>query len=229
MNRLEVIQKIINKIKAKSYLEIGVDKGHTFFWVKARKKVAVDPHFSFKLKHRVHKSLKNYTNITARYFQITSNDYFQEKKTTQQFDLIFIDGQHTYEQSLNDVINSLNCLSGKGVIVVHDCNPPNREAAFPAESLNHAALSMPADWSFEWCGDVWKTICFLRANRNDLNIFVLDCDFGTGVITKGIPEDTLNLDHEAIAKMTYDDLDKNRKHFLNLKPESYLDQFLSRL
>jgi hypothetical protein len=39
MNRLDVIQQIIDRIKAKTYLEIGVKKGKVFLNVKAKKRL----------------------------------------------------------------------------------------------------------------------------------------------------------------------------------------------
>ena len=77
-----------------------------------------------------------------------------------------------------------------------------------------------------WCGDVWKTIVRLRSERRDLNIFVFDYDYGVGVITRGEPEGMLSFTEEEIDKMTYEDLEKNRKNFLNLKEASFFENFL---
>jgi hypothetical protein len=115
-------------------------------------------------------------------------------------DVVFVDGLHTYQQALKDVNNSLINLNEKGVIIIHDCNPPHEAAAYPADSYDHAAsLSLPG-WTGEWCGDVWKTICYLRSHRNDLKIFVLDCDYGLGIVMRGEPDNDLDI--------TEDELDK---------------------
>jgi len=78
-----------------------------------------------------------------------------------------------------------------------------------------------------WSGDVWKTITHLRSTPQDLNIFVLDCDSGVGIITRGAPEDTLDFTTETIESLAYEDLVNNREKILNLKPPEYLHQFLS--
>jgi hypothetical protein len=102
---------------------------------------------------------------------------------------------------------------------MHDCNPQTPEAAV---SFN--------DWknrNFEgnWNGDVWKTIVYLRSLRKDINVFVLDCDHGLGIITWGTPENLLTYTPEAIEKMTYDEFVNKRKELLNLKAPEYFKQY----
>lgn len=225
MTRLEVLQKIIDTKKDCSYLEIGVYEGDTFLRIKAKKKVAVDPNFiiprSFKLKW----CFRNFSNFFAKYYETTSDSYFSRTEKDY-FDVVFIDGLHTYDQSLRDVMNSLEKLRPNGVIVMHDCNPLHYAAAYPAKSLEHVVqLNLPG-WNGAWQGDVWKTICFLRSNRNDLQIFVMDCDDGLGIITRGQPGSCLDLNNADLSKMTYEDLEKNREMFLNLQSVSFLSEFL---
>jgi len=229
MNKTEVIQRIIDKIKGRSYLEIGVDYARNFFAIKALQKVAVDPTFTFTKENKKKWRSKNWYNWLARYYEITSDEYFARKKPRKRFDVIFVDGLHNYEQSLRDIINSLNCLHKKGVIVMHDCNPPHAAAAHPANSIKQASeLNVPG-WTGEWCGDVWKTICYLRSQRKDLQVFVLDCDYGLGIVTRGEADSYLDLNEEEINKMTYKDLASNRKSFLNLKDETYIDEFIQNI
>ena len=89
--------------------------------------------------------------------------------------------------------------------------PLNEAAAHPAQSLAEAAsLDLPG-WTDQWCGDVWKTICHLRSTRTDLRVFVLDSDYGLGIITRGQLEDCLNFSSEHIEGMSYDDLSRDRQ------------------
>jgi hypothetical protein len=60
----------------------------------------------------------------------------------------------------------------------------------------------------------------------DLRIFTLDCDCGLGIVTKGKPENQLELAEVDLRKLTYDDLAKSRNQFLNLKDENSLSEFL---
>ncbi|MCX6896876.1 MAG: class I SAM-dependent methyltransferase, partial [Verrucomicrobia bacterium] len=210
MNRLEVIQKIIAARRARNYLEIGVEHGATFLSVRARRKVAVDPHFQISRRRRFKTLLRN---LNAEYHAMTSDEYFQNADPRKPFDVAFIDGLHTYPQALRDVENTLAVLADGGVIVVHDCNPPTAAAAHPGKSpAEVATLNLPG-WDWSWCGDVWKTVCHLRIARRDLNIFVLDCDFGLGIITRGNAEEPLNLSLDELESLTFADLEKNRQHF----------------
>lgn len=61
------------------------------------------------------------------------------------------------------------------------------------------------------------------------NVFVLDCDFGLGVISRGQPEDRLESTRPEIEQMDDMDLEKRRESLLNLKPPLYLSSFLDSL
>ena len=226
MKRIEVVQRIIDRKKARRYLEIGVANGTNFFRIRARRKTAVDPYFEFSAKRKVEWVLKNPRNLFARYCECPSDDFFASAGPADRFDVVFVDGLHTYGQSLRDVVNSLAHLEERGVIVMHDCNPQSEAAAHPAESFAQAAASNLPGWEGSWSGDVWKTICYLRSQKVDLRVFVLDADGGLGIATRGEPESPLQLTEEALDRMTYDDLARDRKSLLNLKDESYLFEFL---
>ncbi len=226
MNRTQVIQQIINKKAARSYLEIGVYNAKNFSEIKAWKKIAVDPAFKFTKIKRIKRAFKNVFNIFAKYHEITSDNFFANFKSSKPIDVIFIDGLHTYSQSLRDITNSLNILADNGVVIMHDCNPPHESAALAADSLDHATSLSPPEWTGEWCGDVWKTICDLRSFRDDIKVFVLDCDYGLAIITKGKPCSALALSKKDIAAMNYSDLVKNRASLLNLKDTSHFSTFL---
>ena len=132
---------------------------------------------------------------------------------------------HTYEQSLKDVKNCLEYLNTDGVIIMHDCNTITKPMAEPSfEVFEKTPNSGKA-----WCGDVWKTIVHVRSVYSDLNAFVLDCDYGLGIIVKGNQTDKLEYSIDEIEKMTYEDLSKNRQNMLNLKKPDYLYEFISKL
>jgi hypothetical protein len=231
MDRLDVIQRIIDRIKAKTYLEIGVKKGKVFLNVKARKKIAVDPQIKIDVKRKIKFLIKNFSNFFNVYHEMTSDMFFEKYadhlQKLQGVDAAFIDGLHTYEQSLKDIVNCLKFLKEDGIIVMHDCNPISEAQAYPANSPEHAAKSCPSNWDGDWSGDVWKTVAFLRSTRKDLNIFVLDCDHGLGIITKSKSESTLEFSKADIDQLSYEDLERNRVNILNLRPADYLQEFLN--
>jgi hypothetical protein len=221
MNRLEVVQYLLNEIGGKTYLEIGVESGESFCPIIAQRKIAVDP---TPASPRVRAHLLQH--LGATYYQTTSDDFFAQKGRNfedQKIDVALIDGLHTYAQSLRDVENCLRHLSADGVIVVHDCNPLTESAA-----ASWSSLGSPKFVDLIWNGDVWKTIAHLRSYRDDVNVFVLDCDYGLGIVTKGEPENMLKLTAAEIESMTFYDLDNNRELILNLKGPEYLYTFMER-
>ena len=76
--RYELINKVITKKKYKSYLEIGCDENQNFDKINIQEKIGIDP--------------KKGGNI-----KMTSDSFFRTNQKN--FDCIFIDGLHTYEQS----------------------------------------------------------------------------------------------------------------------------------
>ncbi len=68
----------------------------------------------------------------------------------------------------------------------------------------------------------------LRIEHSDLNIFTLDLDWGLGIITKGngIKLDKISI-HE-LEESDYSFLEADREHLINLKPPSYLADFIEK-
>ncbi len=233
MNRMDIVQLVIDHLKARNYLEIGVKKGKLFLNVRAGKKLAVDPVLKIGAARKLKYSVRNTSNVFNEYYEMTSDHFFagQAKRLAglNKIDVVFIDGLHTYGQSLVDAQNCLKHLSEKGVILMHDCSPQSEVQACPADSRAHADNISPDGKTAGWSGDVWKTIVNLRSNRPDLNIFVLDCDHGIGVIAYGKPDKMLQLSEEQIVAMSYQDLAENRNELINLKPPEYIHKFLQNL
>ena len=95
---------------------------------------------------------------------------------------------NTFEQTLEDCYNSLNYLSEDGIILLHDCSPPTEASAIPAFSINEAEAKRKKEnnlkWENEWSGDTWKIIPYLKENNPELNVTVLDADYGLGIVSK---------------------------------------------
>jgi len=232
LERVDVVQAILDRRRRGAYLEIGVKTGDTFLRIKARRKLAVDPALRISLQRKLYWLRRNPWNVFNRYYEVTSDAFFARRKALMVgplLDVVFVDGLHTYSQSLRDIENSLRVLKADGVIVVDDCNPGSKAAALPANSPDEVArLNLP-DWTGAWCGDVWKTIAHLRATRSDLRVSVLEAAYGLGLITRGAPESRLDLDPAIIESLPYEHFATHREQTLNLKPTSYLEDFLSSL
>jgi len=233
MNKNDLLQRLIYDYKFKTYLEIGTFHGSSFFPLRCKNKIAVDPNFRFADKDKRNWKLKNFCNIRNRYFEKTSDNFFYEEKAFLEklgrIDLIFIDGLHTFQASLKDVLNAIEYLAVAGFIVIHDCYPPHQAAAVPAKSLEDAENMNLPDWTGEWCGDVWKTIVYLKEKyRNDLKIHTLNTDYGLGIVQIKNPDLDLKIDQELFDKinqMKYEEV-SNFSELINLREVGKLDLIL---
>ncbi len=102
INRWDLIQKIIELKKFKSYLEIGCDSDDSFSKIRIENKIGVDP-------------------VSGGNFKGTSDQFFSQNKDF--FDCIFIDGLHEYDQVYKDLKNSIQFLNKDGIIFLHDTLP----------------------------------------------------------------------------------------------------------
>jgi predicted O-methyltransferase YrrM len=149
---LEFLQRLHERVRPDSYLEIGVRGGHSI----ARSTVTsigVDPAYD------IAPDLTLGDNITL--VQQTSDDFFAgdapvARLPSGKVDLAFIDGMHLYEYVLRDFINTERWTRPGAVIVFDDILPrSSREAQRDRQSA-------------AWTGDVWKIVPTLRRLRPDL-------------------------------------------------------------
>jgi hypothetical protein len=181
MNRTDIIQFIIDKVKAKKYLEIGMGPGTNFHSINCNYKICVDPSPQVPVS-----------------FVMTSDDFFDQNNDS--FDVIFIDGLHEAKQVYKDITNSLHILNEGGYIICHDMNP-----------YCEIIQKYPQEQDGEWTGDCWKAWVKLKTEKNDLNMYVVDTDYGCGIISRGA-QPLLECDDN----LTWNLLDSNRKKLLNL-------------
>lgn len=190
MNRQTLIQKLVNKINAQSYLEIGLGRGITYKNINCKKIYGVDPCYGGWDDGQV--------CTTEPTHKMTSDQFFKEN--TEQFDVIFIDGLHEADTVERDINNALDCLNSGGYIVCHDMNPSSKRAqAVPRVSK-------------AWNGDCWKAWVKIRQVNPEISMCVISADCGLGVIQKGSQE---LLDVNGL-EIIYENLEKNREKWLNL-------------
>ncbi|HWB11668.1 MAG TPA: class I SAM-dependent methyltransferase [Pirellulales bacterium] len=204
MNRVEFLNRLIDSYRYRNYLEIGVAGGDCFAAVKAVLKVGIDP-------DRIVRELSVPGSLL---FCAPSDSFFAALHARNFFDLVFIDGLHHHEQVHRDVVNSLDCLSVGGTIVLHDCNPRSEE------------MQRVPRVQAEWTGDCWKAIVRLRTSRPDLNVTVLDTDYGLGVVRRGRSE-PLKL-AKGWDELGWDDLAAHRAELLGLTPLDQVDRYFQR-
>lgn len=129
------------------YLEIGVQYGFTLASVRIPNKTGVDP--MLKFNPRLSKGVDLH--------RTTSDEFFYSLPASKKFDLIYLDGLHTYEQTARDFHNSLRHLRSGGAIVIDDVVPESEAKALPdrLESLERQRQETGLAEG-DWYGDVWK-------------------------------------------------------------------------
>jgi hypothetical protein len=202
MTRTDIINNFIQKFGYKSYLEIGTQNPNgNFNQIEIKNKYSVEPFPPTGL------------NANDYSFVGTSDKYFDFISPDTKFDIIFIDGLHHYQQVLKDIENALNHLSENGTIVCHDCLPTTEK------------MQERDDHGGEWTGDVWKAIAKLRIETIDLDIKVVDTDYGCGIIRRGtnIPYVT-NENYK-----TYTFFNSNKQELMNVISKEQLLQWINSL
>ena len=179
--RWDLIEYLIKKNNYTNYLEIGCDQNQLFSKVIIDNKIGVDP-------------------VSGGNIRKTSDDFFKENND--KFDIVFIDGLHTYEQVKKDINNSLNFLKPTGVILLHDCLPLKIRDQMIPRSHDH------------WNGDTWKAIVESRT-RNDLDTYTCEADHGIGIIFKRNNKQMLKLDNTNFKALKFEDYYNNYKNFMN--------------
>ena len=191
-SRVEIVQKIIRLKNYNSYLEIGTFKDELFNSIECNKKIGVDPVFGGNTR-------------------MTSDEFFKNNKD--QFDLIFIDGLHHYNQVKKDIINSVEVLKDGGIILMHDCLP--RDYYYQA---------VPR-CQYDWNGDTWKAFLEFRSKQH-IDGYCFYADQGIGVFLKRKNRNILNVDIKDFSKFKFNDFAANYKHYLNLLEYEELIQII---
>ncbi|HET6197695.1 MAG TPA: hypothetical protein VFE12_18170, partial [Acetobacteraceae bacterium] len=99
LSRSDVISRFLELFDNPTYLEIGVNKGETFHSLGNCQKIGVDPAFLFDVN-------AYQGNPDIGLYQISSDEFFGRLPAGKgRFDVIYLDGLHTFEQTLRDFLN----------------------------------------------------------------------------------------------------------------------------
>lgn len=222
MARIGVVGMFADLYQQARYLEIGVQHGHTFDQVSAARKVAVDPDFKFdvpELKARPH-------NAGAIFHEVPSDEYFGNiHDPAEKFDVIFIDGLHTFDQTLRDLLNAADCLAPGGIIIVDDVMPPTYAASLTLNE-NLAYRAAQGIEQVDWMGDVYRLIYFLRDYLRGFSYATVKETHGMAVLWRQPrPLSSQPLDVGKIAHLQYVDAVLGQDAY-NLMPQ---DEIVSRV
>lgn len=152
-NRAALVNYLISKVSRSDarYLEIGCDQDRLFETVPTMQKIGVDPSRGGNRR-------------------MTSDEFFSSNGD--QFDVVFIDGLHHYDQVHRDVSNALKVIPLGGWVLLHDMLPRSwRENHVPRIGMRN------------WTGDVWK-VAFELVETPGVRFRIVLIDNGVGIVQK---------------------------------------------
>ncbi|HEX9431396.1 MAG TPA: class I SAM-dependent methyltransferase [Burkholderiales bacterium] len=154
---LQVMARILEALKPRTYVEIGVEHGTSLRLVQPPTlAIGIDPE----------PKLAGPLAANHKVFAETSDAFFASRDPRAELgglpiDLAFIDGMHQFEFALRDFANLERFCSRDSTILLHDCYPLNRVTA---ERERRRTF---------WSGDIWRLIVLLKKYRPDLAINII--------------------------------------------------------
>jgi Methyltransferase domain len=191
-----------------TYLEIGVGAGRSLAQTGTQTlAIGVDPTPTITWQ----------LQTEPRLFTESSNDFFSQRRLAgllsgRPLDLVFIDGEHLFEQALADFMHVEAHCSARSVVLFHDTIP-----------LNERTQSRIRLSEFH-TGDVWKVVLCLEEYRPELRIFTIATPpAGLTVVTGFDPSSQVLREHyrEAVAQfvgLEYREVESRLPAEINLVP-----------
>lgn len=150
---------LLSYIKPNVYLELGVREGLTFTKCAnhAKKAIGVDiAPCPFSLKENM------------EYHQCSTDFFFTTLDKNIIFDAVFIDADHSHEQSLKDFLNVKDHIIDDGFVFFHDTYPYDKSMMDPG-----------------LCNDVYKTALYIKEHFIDeFEIITLPFNPGLTIVKK---------------------------------------------
>jgi hypothetical protein len=208
LSRRKVVQRLLSLYDSPRYLEVGVSEGATFNHVQAGRKVAVDPNFTFDVE------AARSSQPQSVFHEVTSDAYFGTIiGEDDRFDVIFLDGLHTFEQTLRDFANAIERLSPNGVILIDDVIPESHFAAIGDVEVFRNMRRLGLATTASWMGDVYRLVFFVQTFFQHYTYRTIADNHGQLVVWRERRESVPERGVETVARTTYDDVVLGRDSF----------------
>lgn len=207
----QVLARIIEAVKPRTYVEIGVAAGDSLRLARAPTvAIGIDPE----------PQLTAPLAPNQKVFAETSDAFFAGHDLRAELgglpvDLAFIDGMHHFEFALRDFANVERYSTPASTILIHDCYPLDRETAERERRRNF------------WSGDVWRLIVLLKKVRPDLTIRTIGtAPTGLALVRKLDPGSRVLLErHDQLCQeylsLDYAEIEHDMAGKLNLFPNDW--------
>lgn len=229
LNSVPRIKLIAYKTGAQRFLEIGVNKGATFLNVDLPYKAGVDPAFQF--------DWQSANTGPSALFQTGSDEFFADLKSggpqaralktawpqgELTFDIIFIDGLHTFAQSWRDFENSLAYAHEGTVWILDDTVPSNPYSAWPDYAFSLEVRKEARFPLTDWCGDVYKTLFAIHDRHPEFSYCTL-MGFNPQTVIWRAPQQRKPAfsSLEEIDRLSYFDIFKHAELFVPVPDEEF--------
>lgn len=156
MSLPSLINRYISRYGFQNYLEIGVSEGETFEKINAPLKHAVDTQFKYNFTEKM--------TDKSHYFQKSSDEYFLSDERLSEIDIVYLDGLHTFEQTLKDLLNVCAHSRHRALIIIDDVDPIDWFSSLndQSETYKYRREHLGERIHYAWNGDVFKLIPFVH-------------------------------------------------------------------
>jgi len=209
------LQALAHANDATTYLEIGVSKGSTFLHANFFElRHGVDPWFQF--------DIDAYQSESVRCFAMTSDEFFtRHVDSHQMYDIVFLDGRHTFEQTFRDFCCSQRHAHGQTIWLIDDVHPNDIFAAYPDMRTAYRFRESHGLPGNQWMGDVFKVVFAIHDFFPNLSYRTIRGRGNPQTVVVRRPRDEFKPifnDLEKITRMTYYEFVEYRSH-LNFASE----------
>ena len=222
--RSEVIQQLLDLYERPNYLEVGVDHGVTFLPLRAARKVAVDPKFWFDTTQAPPEG------TVVEHHEITSDAFFGTvSRSDPLFDVIFLDGLHTFEQTLRDLMSAALLLKPNGTIIVDDVIPNSYHSSLASTDDLVRVREFQARFDPKlqedqaWMGDVYKIPFYVRSYMQQFSYATTSDNHGQTVMWRQPRRAGSFIERsiEAIGRLEYRDFIRHQDE-MNMMPSAQI-------
>src|SRR5262249_34370891 len=147
----DLIDVIAKKLNLRSYLELCTRTTGNFYREINRSRFKTSRRLMYNCPVNFDDGLP--IDFRSVDFEI-KNAIERLKADNDQVEICLVDSWHTYDCSIRDLITAYDLLADGGVLVVHDCLPPN------------ASVASPVPQPGEWCGVSYKAFLDFVLGQN---------------------------------------------------------------
>lgn len=198
------INALALKLGSRRYLEIGVSSGATFRDVQVLERTGVDPAFAF--------DTNEIAGELTRLVPQTSDEFFAVEPQFPPYDIIFIDGLHTFEQVVRDFSNALLRSHRHSVLILDDTVPNDVYSAIPDHRATFRYRKAAGIEDGSWHGDVFKSVFYIHDFWPSLNYRTISGSGNPQTLVwraNGMRRRPLFNNLERISRLTYFDLQEH--------------------